>query len=139
MIYIGIDPDVKENGVAVWDSELKAFDFIENMDFWEVIEEFESWMIPISVVIEAGWLIKKSNWHNRKGQSKAVGEKIAKSVGANHQVGILFYEYCLKNNINVTLEKPKGKVKADYFKKLTGYKKQTNQDKRDAGMLVFGL
>ena len=94
--------------------------------------------IPINVVIEAGWLHKKSNWHGRAGQTKSVGEKIAKSVGRNHQVGILLKEYCEIKGIKHTLVKPKGKVKADYFKKLTGYTKRTNQDQRDAGMLVFG-
>ena len=39
MIHIGIDPDINANGVAVWDTENKAFDFIKNMTFWEVIEE----------------------------------------------------------------------------------------------------
>lgn len=139
MIYIGIDPDIDNNGIACWDSETKEFDYIKNMSFWDVINEFECWNIPINVVIEAGWLHSKSNWHGKAYQSKNVGEKIAKNVGANHQVGILIAEYCDINNINFRLIKPQRKVKSDYFKKLTGYTKRTNQDQRDAAMLVFEL
>ena len=135
--HIGIDPDTEKNGIACYDSETKTFVYVTNMSFWQVIEEIESWLIPIHVVIEAGWLIKKSNWHNRAGQTKSTGEKIAKAVGRNHQVGILLYEYCLKNNIEVTLVKPKGKINKTTFKNITKWEKRTNQDSRDAGMLVF--
>lgn len=139
MIHIGIDPDTEKSGVACWDSELKAFDYIKTMSFWEIIEEFALWNIPFKVHIEAGWLIKKSNWHANKKQSKIVGEKIAKNVGSNHQVGILLKEYCEHNNIEYRLVKPKGKLNAKTFKNITGYEDSTNPEKRDAGMLVFGL
>lgn len=139
MIYIGIDPDIEASGIACWDSETKEFDYIKSMSFWDVINEFECWNIHINVIIEAGWLHSKSNWHGRAYQSKSVGERIAKNVGSNHQVGILITEYCEIKNINYRLVFPRGKVKADYFKKLTGYTKRTNQDQRDAAMLVYGL
>jgi hypothetical protein len=139
MIYIGIDPDIEKSGIACWDSESKSFDYIKNMSFWEIIEEFELWNIDINVVIEAGWLIKKSNWHGRAYQSKSVGERIAKNVGSNHQVGILLAEYCEKNNIKYELVKPKGKINSESFKEITKYTKRTNQDQRDAAMLVFGF
>lgn len=137
MIYIGIDPDVNKSGVAVWDSEDKSLE-LYNLSFWELIEELESYIVPITVVIEAGWLIKKSNWHGKPNQSKTAGERISKNVGANHQVGKLLAEYCMANKISFTLVKPKGKANSEYFKRLTGYKKQTNQETRDAGMLVYG-
>jgi len=139
MIYIGIDPDIEASGIACWDTETLEFDYIKNMSFWEIIEEFDLWNVRITVIIEAGWLISKSNWHGKAYQSKSVGEKIAKNVGSNHQIGILIAEYCEKYGMAYELKKPLGKVKSDYFKKITGYTKRTNQDQRDAAMLVYGL
>ena len=144
-IFIGIDPDTDKSGIACWDSELKAFDYIKAMQFWEVIEEFEAWNIPFHVTISAGWLIPKSNFHNKdriiKGkivkQSKSVGEKIALAVGQNHEVGLLIEQYCIINGIPYTLAKPQGKVNAQTFKNITKWQKRTNQDMRDAAMLVF--
>ena len=146
MIYIGIDPDVSDNGIAFWKPDFNDFDYMKNMSFWDVIEELEACNFQktisnfdFTVVIESGWLLSKSNWHGKVYQSKSVGERIAKNVGSNHQVGILITEYCEIKNINFRLVKPHGKINADYFKKLTGYKKRTNQDQRDAAMLVYGL
>jgi len=138
MIYLGIDPDIAENGVACWDTVEKNFIYIKKLNFWDVVETFKS-EGKFTAIIEAGWLIKKSNWHSGKNDSKGVGEIIAKSVGRNHQVGILLYEYCVRNDIKVKLVTPKGKVKKDYFKKLTGWSGRVNQDMIDASMLVYGL
>jgi hypothetical protein len=33
----------------------------------------------------------------------------------------------------------KTKTKSDYFKKITGYSKRTNQEQRDACLLIWGL
>jgi hypothetical protein len=139
MKYIGIDPDIDKNGVAIWDSEKKQFDSIAVLDFWDLISVFidlKFWAYETHVIIEAGWLIKKSNWHGGRG---VMAQRIAKNVGMNHQVGILLAEYCERYDIPYELVKPKGKIKADTFKKLTGWPERTNQEKRDAAMLVFGL
>lgn len=137
-IYIGIDPDVDLCGIACWDAETKSFDYIKKMGFWDIIEEIKLWNIPLHLVIEAGWLIKKSNFHTHPKQGKRVGERIAKNVGSNHQIGKLLYEYCNRKKITVTLVKPQGKIKAETFKNLTKWQTRTNQDMRDAAMLVFG-
>ena len=135
-IFIGIDPDIEKNGYAVWDRDDKILE-IEKKSFWDAIEDIELYNVPIKVIIEAGWLIAKSNWHGAKNKSTAA--KIGKNVGSNHQVGKLFEEYCIKNKIQYQLVKPKGKIKADTFKRITGYTRRTNQDERDAAMLVFGI
>lgn len=137
-IFIGIDPDVDKSGFAVWDKEEKTLE-VSKKTFWEMIEGFQSRSVPFRVIIEAGWLINKSNWHGNSGQSKRAGERIAKNVGSNHQVGKLIEQYCIKNDIPYSLVKPKGKVSAEYFKKVTGHSKGFNQDMRDAAMLVYGM
>lgn len=138
MIYIGIDPDVEKSGVAVYDTEDKSLE-LKTLDFWSIIEEIESYLVPVTLVIEAGWLIKKSNWHGTSKQSKTAGERIAKNVGSNHQVGKLLAKYCESKGIKYSLVKPIGKLDHNTFKKITGYKGRTNQEVRDAGMLVYGL
>ena len=141
MINIGIDPDTEKSGSAVWSTTEKAFKDISTLAFFDLIaliERYNEKGFELIVFIEAGWLIKKSNWHVKKGQKKSVGEKIAKDVGANHQVGKLIAEYCENKKITYALIKPQGKKNKAEFKRITGWEKVTNPEKRDAAMLVFG-
>jgi hypothetical protein len=135
MIYLAIDPDIEKNGVAVYDTQDNSLE-LRTLPFWELIEEIESYLVPIHIVIEAGWLIKKSNWHTNKYQSKNVGERIAKNVGQNHAVGQLLEQYCTSKGISYELELPKGKVNAKVFEGVWGVKK-SNQEVRDAAMLLL--
>lgn len=136
LYILGIDPDINKSGYSCWDSNKKKLDRITNLSFWDIIEDLNSYRCPIHVVIEAGWLINKSNFHKSQGQFQR--EKIAKNVGQNHQIGILIAEYCKRNSISYELVKPKGKLKKEAFKHLTKWDERTNQDSRDAAMLVFG-
>lgn len=136
MIYIGIDPDVDKSGVA-WYHPTEHTLMIYNLKFWDLID----FITPIiksnhKIIIEGGWLNKKSNWHASQGRA---AEKIAKNVGMNHQVGILIAEYCEHNGIPNEVVKPtKSKVNSKTFKSITGYEGRTNQETRDAALLVYG-
>ena len=91
---------------------------------------------PDKVIIEAGWLNKKSNWHGAK--NNFIATRIAKNVGSNHQVGKLFAEYCEINNIPFELKIPKqSKITKENFNKMFNTKLR-NQDIIDAAMLVAG-
>ncbi|MFW2140940.1 hypothetical protein ACG94V_18270, partial [Acinetobacter sp. ULE_I001] len=72
-LIIGIDPDLEKSGVAVLkDGSLR----LDNMRFYDLTKYFEVNKDQIKkVVIEAGWMNKKSNLHNRIGQSKRAGER----------------------------------------------------------------
>lgn len=142
-VYVGIDCDVSRSGFAVWrDKELTLF----NLRFFEVMHKLEYMKTDCSqrgdklkVIIEGGWLNQKSNWHSQ-GQGESTVTKIAKNTGANHQVGKLFVEMCEALSLEYEIRKPQSsKVNAETFKKITKYKGKTNQDARDAGMLVYGL
>lgn len=135
MIYIGIDPDTDKSGVAVFDTEDNSLE-LSTLSFWDLIEELDSYIAPIHIVIEGGHLINKSNWHGSKNIYTAA--KIGKNVGSNHAIGRLLVEYCEKHGLSYETQKPKGKVSAEYFKAITGYAKRTNQEERDAAMLVYG-
>jgi len=139
-IYLGIDPDVAKSGVAIWNSGEKEFVGLSTLKFFDLTTAIQFYKNnQLVVVIEAGWLNKKSNFHGRKGQSKAVGEKIAKAVGANHQVGKLLIEFCQSVNVDYVEVRPANKkIDAAGFKKITGYEGRTNSEVRDAAMLVFG-
>ena len=137
-LIIGIDPDLIKSGVAV----LGQSSFrVCNMTFFELIQFFEVNKSEIKkVVIEAGWLNKKSNFHNHPKQSTRTGERIAKNVGENHATGKLLAEIAKENGLNVMLVKPTSKKKdAEEFKRITGWQGRTNAEQRDAGMLIFGM
>lgn len=135
-IYIGIDPDIDKSGIAVWnkaDRSLKLF----TLSFFDVLFLLDTHQPHCSIIIEAGWLNKLSTWHAAQGRAS---ERIAKNVGENHAIGKLLKQYCSRNRYRYELKQPKrSKVNAEQFAKMTGITERTNQEKRDAAMLVYGL
>jgi hypothetical protein len=139
-IYIGIDPDIERSGVAILDAHNKML-VLKNLTFWQLYDFLHNNSERILVVrIEAGWLNHKSNWHTCSGQSKTAGEKIARNVGMNHATGILICQMCVFLEILYEEVRPTShKVDAKLFKSITKYEDKTNQEQRDAAMLVFGI
>lgn len=152
MMIIGIDPDIEKNGFAVCVdgqlTQLLNLNFVEVISF--IIDNKESIK---KVVIEAGWLITKSNWHTKgKRISAEAREKIAKNVGENHATGKHLAMFIESLGLKVQLLKPQGKIttikgvngnpnitSAEIFNKKTGWKGKSNPETRDAGMLVHGM
>jgi hypothetical protein len=138
-LYIGIDPDTSKNGVGFWYKESKKLE-LENLTFFELFDALKQLKIRynITVIIDAGWL-NKSNFHV-VGTNKNVNGKIGERVGANHETGKKIAEMCDYLGVEYQLNRPtKSKVNKEVFDKITGYKGRTNQETRDAGLLVFGL
>jgi hypothetical protein len=144
MILIGIDPDTKASGYAWYNKETKKLK-LDNMSFFQlydelsyIINELNTHVKPenIKVILEAGWL-NKGNWHTQ-GSNKASSTMIGNRTGANHETGRKIEEMLIYLGIPYELRKPTTqKVDSKYFEKLTGIKK-SNQDQRDAAMLVWG-
>lgn len=136
-MIVGIDPDIDKSGIATLcdDGEglqLNNLSFIHVMDFVRLHKDEIK-----CVYIEAGWFNKKSNWHAASNINKAA--KIGKNVGMNHAAGMLLEQSIKHEGINVILVRPtKSKLSAEQFLKLTGYKGRTNQEARDAAMMIFG-
>lgn len=132
-LIIGIDPDLEKSGVAVLGQSLE----LKNLTFAQTVELFRSRQDEIKkVVIEAGWLNKKANF--RYSNSKAVSEQIARRVGLNHAAGILIAEMAKECGLAVVLVKPtRTKLKAEDFNRITGWQGRTNQEQRDAAMLLI--
>ena len=137
MIKIGIDPDLEKNGYALMvNDKIVALDNLPFFDLCERLRVHNQKSTRLMVVIEGGWTIKKSNWHPAQGRGMA--ERIAKNVGENHAAGKLIVAWCERMKIPHEIVKPKGKVDQDHFRKMTGWIGRTNQEQRDAALLIWG-
>ena len=132
-LRIGIDPDVHKSGVAVWDGN--DFTHLQTMKFFDLFEYLCFQVNSIDqVVIEAGWLNKKANWH---GGNKNTSQRIAGNVGRNHETGRKIVEMCEYLELQYRLVQPRrSKFSRELFERTTGYSIK-NQDVIDAAMLVF--
>lgn len=141
-IYIGIDPDVRASGVCVWNADTRTIDRLECVAFPALIEFFRtlSTSMPagsVQITCDAGWL-NRSNFHARRDQSHRVSANIGERTGANHETGKKIVEMAEYFGLSCELHRPTtAKVKAAQFKAITGWKGRTNQDMRDAAMLVY--
>lgn len=141
MIKIGIDPDVKKSGVAIRGERLCTLVVLLKtyFDLFDLLEThiMDYGIEDIHIYIEAGWLNAKSNFHGKAGQSKSVGERIAKNVGANHETGKKIVEMCEYLGLKYTLVRPQSaKMKPEIFEKITGIKTR-NSELIDAAVLIL--
>lgn len=146
---IGIDPDTVKSGVATLNANTREFDMIATLAFAELVEyvRLKSDSLirqgeTLVVVVEAGWLNAKSNFH---GQTGFRAQRIAKNVGANHQTGKHIVDMCKWYGVKTELQKPlnkgwngaNGKITHEeltYFANITG---RTSQDGRDAALIAW--
>lgn len=138
-IYIGIDCDVTKSGVAYYESLTKKLE-LSNLTFFELFDylQFVAAQGKPMVIIEAGWL-NKSNWHAKSKGSAALNAKIGSRTGANHETGKKIVEMCEYLELPYKLVRPtKTKLNAETFKNITKTIGRTNQENRDAAMLVWG-
>jgi len=139
-ILIGIDPDVTKSGVAF---KTKKEIRLSNLHFFELFEALarlrkENDKDKIQVFVECGFL-NKGNWHKTNG-SNSVNAQIGQRTGANHEVAKKIVEMCDYLDIESIPVKPtKSKVNADFFRQITKIEKRTNQEQRDALMLIWGI
>ena len=144
-VYVGIDPDRQKSGVALlnqkegmWVMDVRCWPFPELLDWLVAFKSLKS----VLVVVEAGWMVEKSNYHPYQGRR---AEKIAHDVGANHETGRKIVEMCRHWGIEVREQHPlkkiwrskDGKITAEEFRQVTGYSKKCNQDARDAGLIAW--
>lgn len=146
-IIVGVDPDTEKNGIATYyNGEL----LIESLPFPELIEKlYLLATLPddVLVVVEAGWLNEKSNFHGKQGKR---AERIAKNVGSNHQTGRHICEMARHYGLEVKEQKPfnkgwkgaNGKITHDELNYILQHNglpevKRTNQDARDAALICI--
>lgn len=147
MIYIGIDPDIERNGVAVVDSVSRSVQ-LYSMAFAELTEwlqQFVGSMEKTVIVIEASWLVSH-NWHFRMTDNRRKVASLGHAVGRNHQTGILLKECAERMGLDVRLRKPlrkcwqgkDGKITHKELVAVTGITcSRSNQEERDAALLAW--
>jgi len=136
MQKIGIDPDVDKNGVAIKNGDDIS---LYNLTFFELFDKLKDLdKKNVRVYIECGFL-NKSNWHKVGKGSAALNAKIGNNTGRNHEVARKIVEMCKYLNLDYKEVKPTSrKIDAKQLKALTGISKRTNQEQRDALMLILG-
>lgn len=152
---IAIDPDARESGVVFLDVRSRTFSahkmmFADLMKFLylQTLNSIEEKKETTKVVIEAGWL-NESNWHiTGKYMSARKAAAIGRSVGMNHQTGMLI-EQMSKDyfKLPTELQKPlkkcwkgkDGKITQEEMAEVTGKEKlpRMNQDQRDALLIAW--
>lgn len=141
MLVVAIDPDVEKSGWCIVGIE-RDNPILTTKTLWEVFKSLNSLMEDHIVIIEAGWLVNKSNWHTYG--NKGIGEKASQNVGRNHEIGRQIEKFCIAHEINYRLEKPRGysdpkRYSHEGFIGITGWKhiKKTNPETRVAGLFAF--
>jgi len=133
MLYIGIDPDIDNSGVATYSNESKEI-LLNNLNLPELIKYIKCLRNnDILVVIEKGEE-NKSIFHVAK--NKTVASKIGVNVGKNFAVTKIIADFMKHYNIDFEYFVPNKKtpklnhatVKAMFDIKT----KRTNQEQRDA-------
>jgi hypothetical protein len=129
MKIIGIDPDLKTNGVSILENnniELLTLNFFKLQEFL-----FENKSEIKLVVIEKGEINKVI--FNAKGKSANVGLRIAQNVGQNFAITTLIAEYC--ENLKIKFEffvpnKHTPKFNHQFLKSVGIKKNKSNQEER---------
>lgn len=149
-VVIGIDPDCDKSGVAKIDKSngtmaVSAIPFPELLDMLAVEDaKAKANGRKLLIVVEAGYINKKTNFHYF-GDNPKIASAIGAKVGRNHEITHKLVEICEHWNISVTEKEPLpkiwkgkgGKISAAEFQYLTGYSKRTNQDARDAALICW--
>ena len=141
-ILIGIDPDTDKSGFAM---TIDKNIFLINLKFFDLFQQLYSVKnnpnykdYQVHIYIECGFL-NGGNRHFKAAASTAFNGKISERVGANHEVAKKICEMCEFLKLEFTQIQPKrSKLNQFDFKQLTGIKKTTNQEQRDAYLLIFG-
>ena len=149
--FIGIDPDVEKNGVAIVEKETRhlecaALTFAQTLDYlqWVAKRAAESGA-SVKVYVEAGWM-NRTNWHLSKWDNR--GQVVVKGVsqGRNEQVSRLLGEMCEAYGLSWQFLKPFRKVWGGRDRKITHDELcavtglmygRTNQEMRDAALIAW--
>jgi hypothetical protein len=150
-IYIGIDPDVDRNGVAVLKVESRKMAVVM-LPFYQTLEFIaETHKKAISggngfkVIVEAGWM-NHGNYHLRKWDGRESSAAKGVDQGRNEQVSRLIGEYCEHAGVPYEFKRPLPKCWMGHDRKITREELEQvtgqnlgrlNQEGRDAALLAW--
>jgi len=148
-VIIGIDPDTVKSGVAYLEPatrklEAASLAFPQLLDYLKTVAgKSKKNGKSVIIVVEAGWLNTISNYHTTADRA---GQRIAKNVGSNQQVGKLTVEMCRHYGLEVDEIKPLPKIWKGRDRKITHaelaqitglIEKTSDQEQRDAALLAW--
>lgn len=135
MMIVGIDPDNKKSGVAVYQN---ASIGLHSLSIAPLVRRLEHYKDEITMVyLEAGWL---NNAIHHAAPNSKVKANIGVRVGVNFGYGKVIENFLQEMNIPYKLIRPSKKtpkLNQHQFKAVTGYSKRSNQEERDAAMLIW--
>jgi len=131
---VAIDPDLHNNGYAIYSIDNKEFNQIISLPMWSVFE----WVLELH---KASDIIVLLEYPENTNTYHLGGKGAALNVGKNQAVAIILKEYLEFFSIKHKLLKPKGYSKyfdnESFFKLQTGWNKRTNKDARAAAAMIF--
>lgn len=136
MIVIGVDPDSKKHGIAIY----KDGKLVE-LNEWGIVELIEnSHTLRGNVLFSIEDVASQNFVYARNVNSKAVQSNIAMKVGRCQQSQIEFQRMLDHLGFKYVLHKPQkgnwAKNKAN-FERITGWTKRSNEDTRSAAYFGF--
>ena len=136
-LIIGIDPDSKAHGVAVYDD--KELIDLRNMTLMQIID-YTTWCGDITIHIEDVNAMSAVFAQRTKARGNAsVHMKMANSVGKCQQSQIELERFFEHKGIKVVKHKISKMWKKDrkQFEMVTGWTKQSNEDTRSAAYFGY--
>ena len=85
---------------------------------------------------------RQRTWFGTERMTREEERKRLQGVGSVKRDATIWEDYLTELGVEFEMVAPKRnttKMSQEYFKQLTGWKKQTNEHSRDAAMLVFGF
>ncbi len=133
-IIIGIDPDSKAHGVAVYvDSKLSRLECLTLYWFMDALEFYNNGDNDIEIHIEDVCAIS-AVFRQRQGNNQAINMKMSNSIGKCQQSQIELERFIHHKAIKVIKHKISKIWKKDrsQFEKITGWVGSSNEDTRSA-------
>lgn len=136
MITVGIDPDGTAHGVAVYeDQTLIALHNFELFDVLKLCLAFDDVVVSME-----NTLMTNAVYTRNKNANRAIQDKIAVSIGRCQQSQIELARALERHNIIYVLHNPTKNNWAknkEYFERITGWNKRSNEDNRSAAYFAF--
>lgn len=139
--FVGIDPDLRKNGVAVMEDGVYVS--LGALGIVELVNMFRKHAGDPETV----FILEDVNVHRptftRHGQNEKKMQKISQNVGMVKAIAEVLVEFLSHYGCRFELRAPlKGFAKqakndAKLFTRLTGWEGRTNSDVRDAAMLIY--
>lgn len=133
-LYVGIDTGVN-TGVAVWNKKQKRFVFIESLMIHQAIDFVCKLSKKYSIFVRVEDA-RQRKWFGENAEEKKQG------AGSVKRDSKIWDDFLKDKGIPYEMVSPaKNKTKLDskMFRRITKYTGETNEHKRDAAMLVFGI